>query len=385
MKAETLRTLLVARTLFGQVDDLLDGNDKFRASASLVIVQDALELVFYALLIEIGADQEKNLERIPFDDAVAELKKKGITVPKSGTIKAMNKERVIVKHYGQIAEPDTVRNYVLAARTAADAVLKSVTGLDMRGISARDLLKDGEAKEFIGDAISYLEHERYLDALVAVRKSLFVEIEIDYVIEEYTSNADNGNMWSFFGKKGHKASTFTKNARWIAENVKSPFDFVQLDHERVRLDLLEWGVNTQDFWNLWRLTPKVYRYVKQTDWLVLADFSSNVDKNSTEYCIDTAIEIIQKKQTHFDSAKFYKILPENWANITAIKGAIIYKKSDTSSEVFEEINEDIRLRSDALLVGLDGKRYFRISDLHAEKKKFYFGFILEEQCQTISA
>ena len=54
MKPETLRTLIIARTLFDQLGYLTSGEDKYMASAALVISQDALELVIVGALLELG-------------------------------------------------------------------------------------------------------------------------------------------------------------------------------------------------------------------------------------------------------------------------------------------------------------------------------------------
>src|SRR3989442_13071781 len=99
MKETTVNSLVVARTLFEQASSLCTSDDRHLASAGLVVLQDALELAFYALLIERGVDETKNLESKSFDELVGELKKEGVSVPKSGTLKALNKQRVLTKHY----------------------------------------------------------------------------------------------------------------------------------------------------------------------------------------------------------------------------------------------------------------------------------------------
>ena len=120
MKETTVHALIIARTLLERAEPLCESNDRYLASAGLVVLQHALENVFYALLIEKGVDDEKNLERKGFDELVGELKAIGVTLPKTGTLKALNKQRVLTKHYAQVAEPVTVRSYLDAARVAID-------------------------------------------------------------------------------------------------------------------------------------------------------------------------------------------------------------------------------------------------------------------------
>lgn len=73
-------------------------------------------------------DEQKDLESKTFDELIGELGKSEVKVPKSGTLKALNKQRVITKHYGQLAEPETVRNYAEASDIAVSKILMQVLG-----------------------------------------------------------------------------------------------------------------------------------------------------------------------------------------------------------------------------------------------------------------
>jgi hypothetical protein len=94
----TIHSLVIARALLEQAEPLCMSDDRYLASAGLV-VQDALETVFYALLIEKGVDEEKNLGKKSFDELIGELKTADVPIPKSGTLKALNKQRILTKHY----------------------------------------------------------------------------------------------------------------------------------------------------------------------------------------------------------------------------------------------------------------------------------------------
>ncbi|MDA8387142.1 MAG: hypothetical protein M0Z58_00595, partial [Nitrospiraceae bacterium] len=152
MKQETLNTLITARTLFDKAQELCTVDDKYLASAGLVILQDGLELVLYSCLIELGVDNDKALESLDFGQLIGELKKIGKSVKKSGTLKALNKQRVIIKHYGQIADPATVRNYYDAAKLSTDALLKEIIGKDLQEILSAEMIKDEVVKEHISAA-----------------------------------------------------------------------------------------------------------------------------------------------------------------------------------------------------------------------------------------
>ena len=103
-----------------------------------------------------GVDEAKNLERKSFDDLIGELKAAGVPVPKSGTLKALNKQRVLTKHYAQVAEPTTVRHYFAAARNAIEATTQKVLGRSIQDLFIADLLAKGEAKDYLKAANSDL-------------------------------------------------------------------------------------------------------------------------------------------------------------------------------------------------------------------------------------
>jgi len=85
VKEATLHSLIIAKALLEKASGLCISEDRYLASAGLVVLQDALEIVFYALLIERGVDEKKNIDRISFDELIGELRREGIGVSKSGT------------------------------------------------------------------------------------------------------------------------------------------------------------------------------------------------------------------------------------------------------------------------------------------------------------
>jgi len=261
LKAESLNTLITAKNLLDKAHGMCTIDDSHITSAGLVILQDAVELVFWASLIELGVDEKKSLDNFSFDQLIGELRSNEIKVPKSRTIKALNKQRVIVKHYGQLAEPEVVRNYLSAANVCINEVLKQVFKKQIEEIWLHEFITNEETKSCFRKALDYLTEGKFFRALFEIRKALFIEVESDYSIVGWKdfSSQDQGSesIYDYFTRGGHKAPYSTRNKEWIEANVKEPYDYIQLDPQELRSDLLEWGVNTQDFSNLLRLTPQV--------------------------------------------------------------------------------------------------------------------------------
>lgn len=257
MKTETLQVITVARVLLETARNQCVIDDKYVATAGLVVLQDAVELIIYAVLIELGSDPEK----LTFDQAIGQLGKLGYPVPNSGNIKALNKQRVLVKHFGQVADPAAVKRYLDAARSSIDGVLKQALGKSIDEILILDSLRDDEVRDCLVTALRHFDGGNYFDCIIECRKAVFIKIESDYSVEGYKDPRYEGtlNFLSMFMRGGLKAPSFARSRKWIEENVNTPFDYIVIDNDRLRIDLLEWGIPTQDFWNLWRLTPRVIR------------------------------------------------------------------------------------------------------------------------------
>jgi hypothetical protein len=75
MKSSTVHSLLTARTLYDEAIRLIDSGDRHMCSAGLVMLQDALEIVFLAMLTEKDVDEQKALESKTFDELLASLER----------------------------------------------------------------------------------------------------------------------------------------------------------------------------------------------------------------------------------------------------------------------------------------------------------------------
>jgi hypothetical protein len=301
MKSEVLNSLLTARTLFDAARKHCFVRDRHVASAGLVVLQDAVELAFYACLIERGIDEVKTIEKLGFDELIGELKKAGIAVPKSGTLKAMNKQRVLVKHHAQLAEPAAVANYYKAGLFAVDAVLKEVIGTSLHHVVVADAIADSEAKGHIGEASRQIERRQYFDAMVSTRKALFLAVEREYDIKgwaDYDPSKPLTFLTPSLAGTPDKAPYYTRNKEWIQKNVKDPLGYIHLDHAQVRADMTELGIDPEEFFNVWRLTPAVYNLGEQV-WAIKKEsrIACAATEDNARYCLDVVVAILVSQQS----------------------------------------------------------------------------------------
>lgn len=387
MKASTLHSLITARTLHDEARRLIDACDRHMSSAGLILLQDALEIVFLAMLVEQDIDEVKTLESKSFDELIGELKKSGIPIPKSGTLKALNKQRVITKHYGQLAEPLTVQTYADATDQAIEAIVQAVLGCGYRDIFVTDLLAESEAKTFLTEAAIALDKAQYLEALIATRKALFVEIEVEYCVHKWADvDPDEGIGLGLLSlmRGGLKAPYWTRNREWIEKHVTTPFDYIQIDHEKLRIDALEWGISTAELENLRRLTPNVFRTDKDAPWQVKYDLQFPLNEANAingRYCLDRAISVLLRKQQHM-KARRWPHSDEVFEPPRIYLNAPVFAKPRQDSDIVHHLNDRYQYKLTSLVSGFDpSENYYSITGYlpmtnHVAGADWIHGFLL---------
>ncbi len=157
-----------------------------------------------AALIEKEVDEVKSFEKSSFDEIIAFLRDNGVTVKKTGTLKAMNKERVIVKHYGQLAEQASVKNYLDASDTATKGILQEVFGKTLHEIYQSEIIINDEIRGYLVEAEKQLAASQVYPALLNIRMAIFIAIEQDYDIANWADQA-GANDWRLFLGRGASA------------------------------------------------------------------------------------------------------------------------------------------------------------------------------------
>ena len=392
VKPQAVHTILTARILLDCAHSACMVDDRHTASAGLVMLQDAVELFLCACLLEKGEDEKRSLGNLKFSELISALKKAGVRIIKSGTLNAMNKQRVIVKHYGQLAEPTTVRQYFEAAQASLDDLLQQVFGKRANEILLCEIIKNDEVRRHLKAASECVEAGKFFAAVVEVRKAIFIEVEEEYCIDGWkdTPLGTSSSLLSLVANGGFKAPSYCKSKEWIEENVREPFDYIQLDHERARLDLLEWGVGTQDFWNVRRLTPSVFREAKHSDWLVEGDFPHLVGaatEANARYCLDRAYALMLKKQQHQDLNRYLKRESIGRFRVRFKSDLPLFEKADTNSRVVDTLPKGRDFSVERFVPGLsEPARFARILDWKATQSQgAYAGYVVYDDttCELI--
>ncbi|WP_416055964.1 hypothetical protein [Stenotrophomonas maltophilia] len=353
-----MHALITAKTILDDARRLIGLSSQHGCSAGLILLQDALEIVFLCCLKELGSDQGKSLESFSFDQLIGELGASGFKVPRSGTLKALNKQRVIVKHYGQLTDVKSTEVYLLAAEEAIATVLKAVIGKDTSEVFLSDLLPHNHALQpYLQSAATFIRSGNFLEALKEVRKAYFIEFERDYCVYQWRDKESKNALYSFFlmANFGSKAPAHCRDKVWISSNVREPVDYVRIDHDRLRSDAAEWGVSTSDLHNISQLTPQAVQLGDGGDWhfkLETGYVENNANYENASYCLDLIINVALRKYQHQSAKRWRRKEFPSLAHPVYLD-SLVYERPDTASKVIHVVQAGYTYSIRAQLDGFD--------------------------------
>jgi hypothetical protein len=373
MNIETIRKLTLARHLYELgFTNSRSANDMHLFSA-INLFQDAVEVFLIAVANHVGAVLD---EKTTFDKYFVQIndKIKPSILPFKNKLIQLNKLRVNSKHYGIQPARDECNRLAPTIREFFDEVSISVLGVTFATVSTIDLLEDGETKDVLLDAKNALEAKEFDICSICCRKALFLEIERHYDISEYKNETPPVGLLAGYTK----APYYSRNSQYIEKNVADPTDFIVYDHSSINEKLLINGVDNTTYWNIWRLTPEVYK-TKKGKWVIKRDFSKlNVDllSDKIEYIfsatLDVVLSIHRTKQTirQRDYGKYYLNIKQE--NIP------IYKKADKNSEeIGRTLLSITQIDTDYSIDGLnDDGTYWKI--YYLEEDMYLIGFIHDD-------
>ncbi len=370
MDLETVRQISLARHLYELGVSSLRSSNDLHLFAAVNLIQDAVESFLLAIANHVGAETDQNTK---FDKYFVQINEKIAPreLPFKLKLLRLNRVRVDSKHYGIQPARDECERLEVSVREFFDEVASSVLGVVFSTVSAIDLLDDGEPKTLLLEAKRALEEGDHETCAINCRKAMYVEIEGKYSIAEYADGQPKGLFAGYT-----LAPFYARSKEYIDKNVKDPTDFIVRDHSRIDQDLLTQGVDPTDFWNIWRLTPEVYRAKASDAWVVKHEFSKldgHVLSDKIEYIFSTAIDVVLAIHTNRKTIQT-SAYGSYYVNL-AREGVPVYEKADNSSTVVGTTPPGMaKIGTDYRVLGLGGSTvYWHVT--HLAKDAFLFGYI----------
>jgi hypothetical protein len=259
------------------------------------------------------------------------------------------------------------------ARDFLDQACKQVFGWEFWSVSMTDLLNDTEKKVLLQEAEQAFGEGRYWDCLVACRKSFYLEFEHRFDVQGLAEDAGG-----LVGALKSDAPYFARMQGYVEKHVHNPFEYIVLDHAKIDADLAKEGIDNGIFWNIWRLTPEVYRHESE-EWKVMHDPKKQEVAGLREraaYVLENTTDIILKKEANFRALKWV----ESTSHLVPLKrtGVAVHEKAATCSRVIEYSPADIlEVIVDFATPGLSDERiYWHV--FYKGSTGFVVGYVLEE-------
>lgn len=348
MDIEIIRRICLSRHLFELgTNGLKLSNDLFLFSAANLL-QDAVEAFLLAVadFVHAGIDQNTKFDKffILINEKIDPKQ-----LPFKSNLMRLNRIRVDSKHYGIQPERKECERLAISVREFFDEVSTSILGVNFSTVSTIDLLKDGEVKNLLNEAKSALESGDFEKCAISCRKAIYLELEKHYDISMFAEGAKQRGLLGPYSS----APFYTRNKEYIEKNVKDPTDYIVYDHSSLDQELLKYAVDNTSFWNLYRLTPEVFKD-EDGRWIVKHDFDkleSELLKDKIEYIFSTTVDIIFSIHSKKDAIKtsdyrsYYIEL--NQEEIP------IYEKADINSKIIGYTPPGVqRLDCDFYVIGL---------------------------------
>ena len=376
MNKSILHKLLMARRLYDLARENLSSANDLSLGIGVNLLQDAVE----AFLLAVSEHVNANISTGTKFDQYFDLINSKITpkeLPFRSRLVALNKLRVNSKHYGLAPAQSETSGLLTTVREFFGEVTDSVIGLSFATVSLIDLVKDGEAKTLLRDAEQAFKDNDFANCLIGCRKAIFVRFESVYDIAPFAS--DEGPKGAALWFLGNRAPFFARNKEYANENVKDPIDYIVLDHNDIEMELMKSGMDSVSFWNVWRLTPGVYRSKVDDPWLVkweFRKFEQEGIKERAEYVLDTTINLFVAADQKLASARS----PEHRNYYVTLKNdqVAVYEKADINSKAIGATPEGVtKLFVDFTVPALNGtSTFFHVA--HFADGVSIWGYIPEE-------
>jgi hypothetical protein len=376
MDIEIIRRICLARHLYELSRESLKSANDLYLFSGVNLLQDAVEAFLVATADFVGASLD---EKTNFDKYFVLINEK--IAPKELSFKnrllRLNKIRVNSKHHGIQPARDECQRLSIAVREFFDEVSSSILGVNFSTVSAIDLMHTGETKDLLLAAKVAFDNKDYAACAIDCRKAIYLELENSYDIASFKDDVKPRGLLGRFSK----APFFARSKDYIEQKVLEPTDYIVYDHIDLDQELLKYSIDSTDFWNVWRLTPEVYRTMDK-EWVLKHDFGK-LDKeiltDTIEYIFNTTVDILLAVHAKKESIKtssnqiYYLELAKDEVPV--------YEKADRKSKIVCRTPKDLmKVDCDFYITGLQGDGpYWHVYNFG--DSGFFIGFIHNEDVQ----
>jgi hypothetical protein len=375
MEKSILNKLLLSRRLFELARENLQSSNDLSLAVGVNLLQDSVEAFLIAVAEKVNAGIKNNTGFDKYFELINE-KIKPKELPFQPRLISLNKLRVNSKHFGLAPAQSEIDGLFITVREFFEEVTSSILDKSFSTLSLIDLLRDNEEKELLKQAQEAFENEDFETTLISCRKAIFVRFESWYDISPFVNEEQQLN---YLILAANKSPYFARNKDYIEKHVFDPTDFVVLDHNDIEMELMRSGLDSTSFWNVWRLTPRVYRKSRDGEWIVKQEFNKLENegiRERAEYVLDATINLFIVSDQKIKATKS----PDHRNYYIELRTDKIplYEKADKDSKVLGHTPEGLmKVYVQSSVLGLKGDNiYWKVN--HLEDDIYLTGFISNE-------
>lgn len=283
--------------------------------------------------------------------------------------------RNISKHKGSIIEPQQSQEFYSIADETISSLTKEVFGKSLLKIYASELIKDEEIKNYLIVASEYIVQDKIYEALEYIRRAFYKVFETPYCIASWeNSDPITGKLLRLISR----VPSHVKNEKFIENDIKDPFDYIQHNFRSISLDLLNYGIPKEDFLNVYRLTPRTIFCEKSKSWKSETNFTLKIiSKEQAKYLLGLTIDMIKKKEKYQDSQQALDSIKQKFVITQDTK---LYEKASSDSVPLFEVKKGEEFEVEIIVPPLQGDiRFVQIEEMKHwnGKRSWISGYILE--------
>lgn len=375
---QTIKKILLARHLYALAEDNIKSGNPVRLTAGVTLLQDSVEVFLLAATEHLDVSLDAKTD---FDKYFVEINKK--IAPKELPLKTkmntLNKLRVTAKHNAiQPAEAECT-HFLASVSDFFEEVSEAHMGQPFGGINLTGLLDESETRRYLEEAVATYAKGDFKGCLVNCGKAIYSEFLFWYSVEAFKAPPPGSTPLNTLSMLYSLSPSYAQNQEYIDEKVKNPLDYIVMDHQGFDMELMKYGIGHNDFFNILRLTPEVYRSANN-GWCIKEEFSKfdeDIIKSSAEYVLDKAIDIVLRKQRELRRTR----QPSRNAYVINLKSddVKIYKKADKNSEFEVAVPAGRSLSCDFHVPGLSNDAlYYHVTHTDRDLNRFFSGYVHQD-------
>jgi hypothetical protein len=377
-----LRQLIAAKHLYFLSEEQIRSERTVAHLAGVNLLHDSVEMALWAAASATDATRNERSELIQLFDSVNA--KIGGGLPFRSHLVQFNRLRVNAKHYGMPPDIDELRRYQTQMLEIISELVTRAFDEDFASISLLSLLpSDRASTELLINANTEFKQGNFNLAVVEASKALFLEFFQKYDVRPWRSKETEPAGFSAWI---YQAPYWAKNAKYIEEKVHDPIDFIVTDHADVDKTILQAGLDYNVFWNIWRLTPRVYRPLGDDNhpWAVRHDGTADEKaREHSEYVLHHLTEILLRVERERQKSR---VRPRGSAGLVLAKqGVVLRQKAAADSASLGLIPQGIeKVNADYQVDSLDGSgKYWHVLDILDQPVHFLVGYIHESDVAAV--